>query len=78
MQLFASWQHNYFLIHNPHQFAEDVFNAILVNLKKKKKKYFMNIISSNFEYLAVFSLDSDSNEKKKTDNLHSALTIDSD
>ena len=38
----------------------------------------MNIISSNFEYLAVFSLDSDSNEKKKTDNLHSALTIDSD
>merc|ERR1711915_358961 len=41
------------------QFAEDVFNAILVNL-------------------AVFSLDSDSNEKKKTDNLHSALTIDSD
>ena len=38
----------------------------------------MNISSSNFEYLAVFSLDSDSNEKKKTDNLHSALTIDSD
>ena len=36
MQLFASWQHNYFLIHNPHQFAEDVFNAILVNLRKKK------------------------------------------
>ena len=77
MQLFASWQYDYFLIHNPHQFAEDVFNAILVNLKKRKK-YFMNIISSNFEYLAVFSLDSDSNEKKKTDNLHSALTIDSD